>query len=156
MALFFVVLATSFPICCTVLYEYFFCRLLFQFLSHFLLAGHPNMSAVRLLPPLLKNLRLNALCLNYGRIYPSRLWSQTHRKCYPHNGKVCEGSTHLAICFQRSACICFQRLWRGWLSWVCLWRLLRNSIICSCVTKSYGFELLTLPSVALFFWLKMD
>ena len=53
------------------------------------------MSAVRLLPPLLKNLRLNALCLNYGRIYPSRLWSQMHRKCHPHTGKVCEGASNL-------------------------------------------------------------
>ena len=42
------------------------------------------------------------------------------------------------------ACAC------GWLSWVCVWRLLRHSIVCSCVTKPYGFELLTLPSVALF------
>jgi len=28
---------------------------------------------------------------------------------------------------------------------------LRHSIVFSCVTKPYGFELLTLPSVALFF-----
>jgi len=48
-------------------------------------------------------------------------------------------------------CICFQQFWRGWLSWGGVWCLLRHSIVSYCVTKPYGFELLTFPSVALFF-----
>ena len=44
------------------------------------------------------------------------------------------------------------------LSFACVWRLLRHSIVFSCVTKPYGFELLTLPSVGLYFfdwrWIK--
>ena len=50
------------------------------------------MPIVRLLPPLLKSLRLNALCLNYKRTDLSSLSNQTYRKYHLHNGKLFEGN----------------------------------------------------------------
>ena len=44
----------------------------------------------------------------------------------------------------------------GLAAWFCFWPLLRHTVI-SCVTESFGFELLALTSVALFFdwrWIK--
>ena len=52
--------------------------------------------------------------------------------------------------------MCFMNERQGWRSWFCFWRLLCHTVI-SCITESFGFELLALPSVALFFdwrWIK--